>query len=88
MTREEIKSAILNMFKEIFEIDNPGLDDNLREMYQFDSIDAIELIREIERLVGSELNLEEKDQAMGIRTINQIIMYVESLFEARSIRVN
>ncbi len=76
------------MFKEIFEIDNPGLDDNLREMYQFDSIDAIELIREIERLVGSELNLEEKDQAMGIRTINQIIMYVESLFEARSIRVN
>ena len=79
MTRNEIKSEIIKIFSEQFEIENPGLDDDLRDTYEFDSIDAIELLREIEILLGSQLTREEKKQAMEIRTVNQILDYVESL---------
>jgi len=79
MTREEIQSRILEIFREEFEIEKPGLDDDLREMYEFDSIDALELLGEIEKLLGTGLTQDEKKQAMDIRTINQVCDYVESL---------
>ena len=84
MTRDEIRSEIIKIFSEQFEIDNPGLDDDLRETYEFDSIDAIELLREIEILLGSELSRAEKKNAMEIRTINQILDYIESLAQSRA----
>lgn len=83
MKRDEIKSEIIRIFSEQFEIENPGLDDNLREAYEFDSIDAIELLREIEILLGSELTRAEKKNAMEIRTINQILDYIELLAQTR-----
>ncbi|MBC8459329.1 MAG: acyl carrier protein [Deltaproteobacteria bacterium] len=79
MTRDEIKSEIIKIFRDLFEIENPGIDEDLRETYEFDSIDAIELLREIEILLGSELSLEEKKKAMEIRTINHILDYIEGL---------
>jgi acyl carrier protein len=79
MTRDEIKLEIIKVFKDQFEIENPGLDEDLREIYEFDSIDAIELLREIEVLLRSELTRAEKKKAMDIRTINQILDYVEWL---------
>ena len=79
MTRDEIKSEIIRIFSEQFEIENPGLDDDLRDGYEFDSIDAIELLREIEILLGSELTRAEKKNAMEIRTINKILDYIELL---------
>lgn len=79
MTRDEIKSEIIKIFRDLFEIENPGIDEDLRETYEFDSIDAIELLREIEILLGSELSLEEKKKAMEIRTINHILDYIEWL---------
>jgi acyl carrier protein len=84
MTRDEIRSEIIRIFSEQFEIDNPGLDDDLREAYEFDSIDAIELLREIEILLDSELTRAEKKNAMEIRTINQILDYIELLAQSRS----
>ena len=84
MTRDEIKTEIIKIFSEQFEIDNPGLEDDLRETYEFDSIDAIELLREIEILLGSELTRAEKKNAMGIRTINQILDYIELLAQTRA----
>ena len=84
MTRDEIRSEIIRIFSEQFEIENPGLDDDLREAYEFDSIDAIELLREIEILLGSELSRTEKKKAMEIRTINQILDYIELLAQSRS----
>ncbi|OIP89859.1 MAG: acyl carrier protein [Syntrophaceae bacterium CG2_30_49_12] len=83
MTRDEIMTQILSFFRKEFEIENPGLDDNLREKHGFDSIDAIELLLKIEKMLGSELSHEEKKRAMDIRTINQICDYIESLAEAR-----
>ncbi len=84
MTRDEIKSEIIKIFREQFEIKNPGLDENLREIYEFDSIDAIDLLREIEMLLDSELTRSEKKKAMEIRTINQILDYIEMLAATRS----
>jgi acyl carrier protein len=83
MKRDEIIRQILSIFRKEFEIENPGLDDDLREKHAFDSIDAIELLLKIEELLGSELTLEEKKRAMDIRTINQICDYIESLTRVR-----
>ncbi len=83
MTRDEIKSEIIKIFSEQFEIENPGLDDDLRDTYEFDSIDAIELLREIEIMLDSELTQAEKKNAMEIRTINDILDYIELLSGAR-----
>jgi acyl carrier protein len=79
MTKAEIKTAILDIFEEQFEISNPSPNDDLREAYEFDSIDAIELLREIEILLKRQLSRPEKMAAMDIRTINQIVEYVENL---------
>ncbi len=79
MTRDEIHEFLLRILMEEFEFENPGLDDDLREVHGFDSIDAIELLGEIERYLGSEISQEEKKNAMEIRTIRQILDYIESL---------
>lgn len=79
MQREAILENILRIFDEQFEIRNPGLDDDLREVHEFDSIDAIELLVEIERMLGRAISREDKKKAMDIRTINQIVDYVRKL---------
>lgn len=83
LTRDEITSSLLRLFDEEFEISNPGLDDDLREEYGFDSIDGIELLREIEIMLETELDREEKEDTMEIRTINQIVDYIEVLMNKR-----
>jgi acyl carrier protein len=83
MERQVILSAILKIFAERFEIENPGLYDNLRDAYEFDSIDAVELLHEIEVFLGTRLTRNEKKGAMDIRTINQIADYIEALAAAR-----
>jgi len=83
MTRDYIRDAILKIFSERFEIDQPSLAEDLRDAYEFDSIDAIELLREIELLLGSALTREEKKAAMEIRTIDQIVDYVLALAATR-----
>lgn len=84
MTREDILARILEILKEEFEIENPGLDDNLREVHNFDSIDAIELLENIEKLLKSSLTQEEKKQMMTVQTINQVLDYIEGLIKVRS----
>jgi acyl carrier protein len=79
MTRDEIEKAIVRIFADQFEIEDPGLDEDLRDVHEFDSIDAIELLREIEILLGVQLAREDKKAAMEIRTINQIVDYVVRL---------
>ena len=84
MTRDEILDFLLRVFRDEFEIEDPGLDEDLREVHGFDSIDAIELLNELERFLGSELTQDEKKSAMEIRTLNQIVDYVEALAAARA----
>ena len=84
MTRDEITEKVLSFLDEEFEIENPGLDDNLREEHEFDSIDAIVLLEYIEELLESSLTQEEKKRAMDIQNINQIVDYIEGLVKARA----
>ena len=84
MTREFITGEILKVFKEEFEIVNPDLDANLKEKYEFDSIDAIALLEYMEKMIGSPLTQEEKKQTLDIRTINQICDYVEEMIKKRN----
>jgi acyl carrier protein len=85
MTRDQIQDAILEIFRREFEIEDPGLDEDLREAYEFDSVDAIELLLEIERFLDSELTHAEKKGAMEIRTLNQVIDYVVGLAGKRGL---
>jgi len=63
MTRQEIEREVKNVFQREFEIDNPDMDADLRETYEFDSIDAIELLLAIETFLNTEITQEEKKQA-------------------------
>jgi acyl carrier protein len=85
MERDAIKAAIIRIFEEKFEIVGPGADDNLRDAYEFDSIDAVELLHEIEILLDTRLTQAEKKNAMEIRTINQIVDYIEALAQDRGL---
>ncbi len=83
MVRDEIEKHILHIFQDEFEIEHPETDEDLREAYGFDSIDAIELLAEIEMFLGFELTLDEKKQAMEIRTLRHIYDYVENIAKSR-----
>ncbi|HQL00774.1 MAG TPA: phosphopantetheine-binding protein [Smithellaceae bacterium] len=85
MTRDDIEKQVLEIFLREFEVDNPDMDANLREAYEFDSIDAIELLLEIEKFLGSELSQDEKKQAMDIRTLRQVCDYIEHLARVRNL---
>ena len=85
MTRQEIEREVKNVFQREFEIENPEMDADLRETYEFDSIDAIELLLAIETFMGTEISQEEKKQAINIRTINQICDYIEKIAIKRNL---
>ena len=84
MTRDVLQEKILTILVQDFEFQQPGLDDNLRDDHGFDSIDAIELLGKIERILGFSLTREEKEKAMEIRTINDILDYLEPIYQGRS----
>ena len=83
MARLEIVEKILELLRDEFEIENPDLDDNLTEKYEFDSIDAIALLEYVEDFIASPLTQEEKKQAMEIRSINQICDFIEGVLKKR-----
>jgi len=83
MTREQLRKNILSILENDFEFEHPGLDDNLRDDHGFDSIDAIELLGKIELMLGFSLTRTEKEAAMSIRTINDILDYLEKIQEYR-----
>ncbi len=79
-----MQERIIRILTEDFEFENLGLDDNLREDHNFDSIDAIELLGKIELILETTLTREEKEQAMEIRTINDILDYIEKIIRSRA----
>ncbi|GEM_PF-142112 len=83
MTREEIQAEIIAICCREFEMENPDPDDDLREKYGFDSIDGIELLIQIEKMLQTSLTQEEKKQSLNIRTINQVVDYIEHIMQER-----
>ena len=84
MTRDVLQEKILDILVRDFEFQNPKLDDNLRDDHGFDSIDAIELLGKIELIFGFSLTREEKERAMEIRTINDILDFLEKIYQGRT----
>jgi len=62
MTRQEIEREVKTIFQREFEIENPGMDDDLRETYEFDSIDAIELLLALENFWVMRLRKKKKNK--------------------------
>lgn len=83
MTRNELQDKIVAILTDDFEFENPGLEDNLRDDHGFDSIDAVELLGKIEIILGFSLTRDEKMEAMEIRTINDILDYIEKIQSSR-----
>ena len=79
MTRDELQEKIVAILVDEFEFENPSLTDNLRDDHGFDSIDAIELLAKIEEMIGFQISRKEKEKAMSIHTINDILDYVETI---------
>mgnify|MGYP003611753457 CR=1 FL=1 len=69
----------------VFAIAHDHVAASFRDDHGFDSIDAIELLGKIEiSILGFSLTREEKERAMTIRTINDIVSYIEEIKAARS----
>jgi len=66
MTRQEIEREVKDVFQREFEIENPDMDADLRETYEFDSIDAIELLLAIETFLGTGNNPRKKKNRPSI----------------------
>ena len=79
MNRDAVQEKIMTILIEDFEFTQPGLDDNLRDDHGFDSIDAIELLGKIEGILGFTLTREEKEKSMAIRSINDLLDYIEAV---------
>ena len=85
MKREEIEQKVFEILKERFEIAQPDPNANLRETYNFDSIDAIELLAAVEDMYGEELSQELKKQALEeISTVKQVIDMVERIAKGKA----
>ncbi|WP_035238418.1 acyl carrier protein [Desulfobacter vibrioformis] len=84
MEREEIQTTIINFIETNFEMSDIGLDDDLNAVHGFDSIDAIELLREIETLMKTKLTRDEEEAAMTIRTVRQIVDFIEKAMADRA----
>lgn len=84
MDREEIQTTIINFIETNFEMSDVGLDDDLNAVHGFDSIDAIELLREIETLMKTKLTRDEEEAAMTIRTVNEIVGFIEKAMADRA----
>lgn len=84
MDRDEIQTTIINFIETNFEMSDVGLDDDLNAVHGFDSIDAIELLREIETLMDAKLTRDEEETAMTIRTVNEIVDFIEKAMADRA----
>lgn len=84
MDREKIQTTIINFIETNFEMSDVGLDDDLNAVHGFDSIDAIELLREIETLMDAKLTRDEEETAMTIRTVRQIVDFIEKAMADRA----
>ncbi|MGD9825052.1 phosphopantetheine-binding protein [Desulfobacter sp.] len=58
--------------------------EDINAVHGFDSIDAIELLREIETLMKTKLTRDEEEAAMTIRTVNEIVDFIEKAMADRA----
>ncbi len=81
VAREDIQTEVRRIFVENFEIESDELrdDSNLFDDLGLDSLDAIDMLLAMETFIGARLNDEDKERAKQIRTVLDVVDFVERL---------
>jgi acyl carrier protein len=81
VTREDIVGEVHRLFIENFEIEKDALseDSNLFDDLGLDSLDAIDMLLSMEAFIGRRLDDGDKERAKQIRTVHDIIDFVEAI---------
>ena len=81
VAREDIQKEVHRLFVENFEIEPDELKDesNLFDDLGLDSLDAIDMLLAMETFIGARLNDDDKERAKQIRTVLDVIDFVEGI---------
>lgn len=81
VAREDIENEVRRLFVENFEIDPEELqeDSNIFDDLGLDSLDAIDMLLAMESFIGSRLNDDDKERAKQIRTVLDVVDFVEGI---------
>jgi acyl carrier protein len=81
IAREDIQKEVNRIFVENFEIEPDELkeDSNLFDDLGLDSLDAIDMLLAMETFIGARLNDDDKERAKQIRTVLDVIDFVEGI---------
>lgn len=89
MTRADVETKVCQVLKEEFEIENPDLDGNFAESYEFDSVDALNLLGSIEEIfdLDQPLSVDEEREVMKLFmkncTLGDFIDFLVEMFNNR-----
>lgn len=77
-TRDDIFETLRTALVELFELDSEriGLESNLYQDLEIDSIDAVDLIDHIQRKIGKKISA---DEFKSVRTVNDVVEAVYRL---------
>jgi len=76
MTRSEVLAKLADFMEELFEVprENVTLDAKLYEELDLDSIDAVDLVVQLQNLIGRRIN---PDEFKAVRTVGDVVNSVE-----------
>jgi acyl carrier protein len=81
VARDDIQAEVRRIFVESFEVDPQELrnDSNLFDDLGLDSLDAIDMLLAMESFIGQRLNDDDKEKAKQIRTVLDVVDFVERI---------
>lgn len=86
-SRDQILSKISSIIEDLFEVpaNEVRLESKLADDLDLDSIDAVDLIVQLESLIGRRV---EPAQFKGVRTVGDVVLVVEKILLESPIAVN
>jgi acyl carrier protein len=83
MTREQIEEILLKVLRERFHIENPDRHAVLSDAYDLDSIDALEMLTDLEDTHGIVLTQTQKKELFEHRTVDAIVGCIDRALHER-----
>lgn len=90
MTRVDVEKKVFQVLEEEFEIENPDVNGNFAESYEFDSVDALNLLGSIEEIfdLDQPLSVEEEREVMNLFmkncTLSEFIDFLVDMLNNRT----
>ena len=85
MTRDELRRHIIRILDQDFELPNVVLSDNLFDVHGFDSLDVLDLLARLEKLPGITFTRREKDEALRLGTLTELLDHIEGIMYQRKL---